>query len=92
MENLGHFYDHLVYITAIGNILWIFGIFCDNLAYFSPFWYFGPRKIWQPWPSSRPAQLAPRRNVGTNSRLNFFKKLPSGANPTSSSLRDCCLH
>jgi hypothetical protein len=19
------------------------------LVYFSPFWYFGPRKIWQPW-------------------------------------------
>jgi hypothetical protein len=27
---------------AIWYILWQFGIF-------SPFWYFGPRKIWQPW-------------------------------------------
>jgi hypothetical protein len=45
MENLGIFYDHLVYFTAIGNILWPF---CGNLVYFSPFWYFGPRKIWQP--------------------------------------------
>jgi hypothetical protein len=26
MENLGIFYDHLVYFTAIGNILWPFGI------------------------------------------------------------------
>jgi hypothetical protein len=48
MENLGIFYDHLVYFTAIGNILWPFGIFCGNLVLFSPFWYFGPRKIWQP--------------------------------------------
>jgi hypothetical protein len=48
MENLGIFYDHLVYVTAIGNILWPFGIFCGHLVYFSPFWYFLPRKIWQP--------------------------------------------
>jgi hypothetical protein len=48
MENLGIFYDHLVYFTAIANILWPFGIFCGQLVYFSPFWYFVPRKIWQP--------------------------------------------
>jgi hypothetical protein len=29
-------------------ILWTFSIVRDNLAYFSPFWYFVPRKIWQP--------------------------------------------
>jgi hypothetical protein len=49
MEKLGIFYYHLVYFTAIGNILCAFGIFCGNLIYFPPFWYFGPRKIWQPW-------------------------------------------
>jgi hypothetical protein len=49
MEKIGILYDHLVYFTAIGNILWPFGIFCGNLVYFSPFWYFGPREIWQPW-------------------------------------------
>jgi hypothetical protein len=49
MKNLGIFYDHLVYFTAIGNILWPFGIFWGDLVYFPPFWYFGPRKIWQPW-------------------------------------------
>jgi hypothetical protein len=27
MENLGVFHDHLVYFTAIGNILWPFGKF-----------------------------------------------------------------
>jgi hypothetical protein len=49
MENLGIFYDHLVYFTAIGKILWPFGIFCGHSVYLSPFWYFVPRKIWQPW-------------------------------------------
>jgi hypothetical protein len=48
MESLGLFYDHLVYFTAIGNILWPFGVFSGHLVYFSPFWYFLPRKIWQP--------------------------------------------
>jgi hypothetical protein len=38
----------LGYFTAIGNILWTFDIICGNLVYFSPFWFFGPRKIWQP--------------------------------------------
>jgi hypothetical protein len=29
-------------------ILWTFGTVRGNLVYFFPFWYFGPRKIWQP--------------------------------------------
>jgi hypothetical protein len=49
MENLGLFCDHLVYLTAIGNILKSFGIFCCHLANVSPFWYFVPRKIWHSW-------------------------------------------
>jgi ABC-type spermidine/putrescine transport system permease subunit II len=48
MENLNRYYDHLVYFTAIGNTLGQFGIFFGHLVYFSPFWYFVPRKIWQP--------------------------------------------
>jgi hypothetical protein len=48
MENLGIFYDHLGNFTAIGNILWPFGIFCGHLVHFSPFWCAVPRKIWQP--------------------------------------------
>jgi hypothetical protein len=44
MEDLGTVCDHLVYFMAIGNILWPFGIVCVNLVYFSPFWYFGPKK------------------------------------------------
>jgi hypothetical protein len=37
MENLGIFYDNVVYFTAIGNILWPFGIFCGHLEYFPHF-------------------------------------------------------
>jgi hypothetical protein len=48
MENLGIFYDYLVCFTAIGNISWPFSIFCGHWVYFYPFWYFVPRKIWQP--------------------------------------------
>jgi hypothetical protein len=36
MENIGIFYDHLVYFTAIGNILW-------HLVYFVVIWYIFPR-------------------------------------------------
>jgi hypothetical protein len=36
MENIGIFYYHLVYFTAIGNILWPFGIF-------GVIWYIFPR-------------------------------------------------
>jgi hypothetical protein len=36
MENLGIFYDHLVNYTAIGNILWPFGIFYGHFGIFSP--------------------------------------------------------
>jgi hypothetical protein len=46
MENLGILYDHLVYFTAIGNTLRPFVIIW---YIYPPFWYFGPRKIWQPW-------------------------------------------
>jgi hypothetical protein len=36
MENC-MLYDHLVYFTAIRNILRPFGIFCGNLVFFSHF-------------------------------------------------------
>jgi hypothetical protein len=48
MENVGIFYDHLAYFTAVGNILWPFGIFCGHLVNFPPFWYFVPRKSGNP--------------------------------------------
>jgi hypothetical protein len=45
MENVGMFYDHLVYLfyaqlvyfMDIWYILWSFGIFCGRLVYFSRF-------------------------------------------------------
>jgi hypothetical protein len=37
---LGHF-------RSFCYILWTVGIVCGNLVFF-PFWYFVPRKIWQP--------------------------------------------
>jgi hypothetical protein len=37
MENLGIFYNHLVYFTVVGIMLWPFGIFCGHLVYFSRF-------------------------------------------------------
>jgi hypothetical protein len=45
MDNLGIFYDHLVYFTAIGNaILWPFSIFYGHSVYFSPFLVFCTKK------------------------------------------------
>jgi hypothetical protein len=49
MEDDGILYGHLVQFTLFCYILWTFGIVRGNLVYFSPFWYFAPRKIWQPW-------------------------------------------
>jgi hypothetical protein len=58
MENVCKFYDRLEYFTAIWYNLWLFGIVCGDLVYFSHFGMFGPRKIWQPWYRLR---LPPRR-------------------------------
>jgi hypothetical protein len=35
----------LVYVKAIGNIFWPFGIFCGNLVYFVGIWYIFPRFV-----------------------------------------------
>jgi hypothetical protein len=48
MEDVGVFYGHLVHFMVFCYIVWTFGIVRGNLVYFSPFWYFVPRKIWQP--------------------------------------------
>jgi hypothetical protein len=71
MENLGIYYDHLVYFTSTGNILRPSGIFCGNLVYFSPFWYFGRRKIWQPCCAPLISKLGPIQF--TNERSNGFR-------------------
>jgi hypothetical protein len=38
----------VVYFMDIWSILRQFGIVYGHLVYFFPFWYFLPRKIWQP--------------------------------------------
>jgi hypothetical protein len=35
--------------TDIRNILRLFGTLCVHLVHFFRFWYYVPRKIWQPW-------------------------------------------
>jgi hypothetical protein len=44
MENVGIFYDHLEYFTAIWYNLWPFGKVCRHLVYFFQFGMFGPKK------------------------------------------------
>jgi hypothetical protein len=44
------------------------------LVYFAPFWYFGPRKIWQPWQEPFvmiKSRLAKGREHQTVIMLNF---------------------
>jgi hypothetical protein len=77
MENLGIFYNHLVYFTAIGNIIWPFGIFYGNLVSFSPFWYFGQRKILQ-------ACSKPQRSRRKDSFVALFSEEPEKISPDPS--------
>jgi hypothetical protein len=50
MEDVCTFYGRLVYLSYDHLVfLWPFGILYGDLVYISPFWYFVPRKIWQPW-------------------------------------------
>jgi hypothetical protein len=37
MKEVGKFYGHVIYFTAIRHILWSFGIFCGNLVSFPRF-------------------------------------------------------
>jgi hypothetical protein len=70
MENRGIFYDHLVYFTAIGNILWPFGIFCGHLVYFVAIWYIFPRfGILYQEKSGNPECLAKRGKRGFSTSL-----------------------
>jgi hypothetical protein len=53
MEDIGTFYGHLVQFTVFCYIFLTFVKVRGNWAYFIPFWYFVPRKIWQPWGRER---------------------------------------
>jgi hypothetical protein len=48
MEVVGIVNGHFVHFTVFCYILWTFGIVVV-IWYIFPFWYFVPRKIWQPW-------------------------------------------
>jgi hypothetical protein len=48
MKNVCIFYDHLEYFTAIWYNLWLFGIVCGHVVYFSHFSMFGPKKSGNP--------------------------------------------
>jgi hypothetical protein len=49
MEDVVIFYVRLVHFTVFCYILLTLGIVCGKFGIFFPFWYFVPRKIWQPW-------------------------------------------
>jgi hypothetical protein len=61
------FNAHLVHFTDIWCVLCPFGIFSGRLAYFSLFWYFVPRKFWQP------CQVESCGDVNTEQRLSNNK-------------------
>jgi hypothetical protein len=61
MVNVGIFYDHLEYFMAIWYNLWLFGIVCGHLLYFSPFW--------NVWTKKNLATLVPTYRVGKGLRL-----------------------
>jgi hypothetical protein len=48
MQDIGIFYDHVVYFMEIWYTLWPFCKFFGYLVRLFPCWYVVPRKIWQP--------------------------------------------
>jgi hypothetical protein len=48
MKQVGTFYGHLVYFTAIWYSLWLFGIFFGLFDIFFAFWYVVSRKSGNP--------------------------------------------
>jgi hypothetical protein len=49
---------------------WSFGTVRGHLAYFFPFWYFVPRKIWQPWHLGREEQNKKLKERSSSEQLN----------------------
>jgi hypothetical protein len=72
MENVGIFYDHLEYFTAIWYNLWPFSIVCGHLVYFSHFGVFGPRKMATLLPGCNCIQLF-TRNIVLSIFVDNFK-------------------
>jgi hypothetical protein len=46
MDDVVLFYAHLVYCTAIWNILWPVCIFCGQLVHFVAIWFFGGHLVY----------------------------------------------
>jgi hypothetical protein len=70
MEEAGIFYGHSAYFTASWCMLWAFGIY---VWLFGMFWYFVPRKIWQPcFPRVAVISFVRKVVVSVATGLNFF--------------------
>jgi hypothetical protein len=68
----GSFNGRCSYILRPLGLLYIrpYGIFCGHLAYFSPFWYVVPRKLWQPCDSYKEVFS---RHSWINAMTDFMK-------------------
>jgi hypothetical protein len=44
MEYVGTFYGYLAYFITTWYSIWMFGIVCGPVVYFSPFWYVWTKK------------------------------------------------
>jgi hypothetical protein len=64
MEDVGIFYDHLIYFMAIRYTSWPFGIFYGHLVYFMDVWYIFNRfgMLYQE-KSGNPAALLPKAEL-----------------------------
>jgi hypothetical protein len=63
IENVGIFYGHWQYFTAIWYILWPLGNVVVILYSYPSFWYIVFRKIWQPY-----------RGTGTKQNENYSEQ------------------
>jgi hypothetical protein len=70
----------LVYFMETWSILrssvifyvWTFGIVRGNLVCFPRFWYFVPRKIWQPWSVKRSKPCTQNPSIAAGQKLQTF--------------------
>jgi hypothetical protein len=52
VEDVGLFYGHLVYFTAIWHLVYFMAIWVYLVQFFT-LWYYVTRKIWQRWSTCR---------------------------------------
>jgi hypothetical protein len=77
MEDVSIFCALLIYFMVTWYRLCPFGPVCGHLAYFPPFWYFVPRKIWQPWPHPLvPGSGLCSRHLPADEPLTFKQPIP----------------